>query len=193
MRWQLWQATLLSGVAWCLGGCATVVHGPYQDVRIESVPPGATVTVSPLASERGPLFLDERKQQTATTPATVRLLRDNSYRIEISKPGYKIGTEQLVSSYDWVWAQAACGPCEAIGELPTYDMKEHALPVRFLEAAFYEYPKGAFRAFGRAMRIFSPDAVLGSAFKLKPKDGGYWSGWTGLSTPEITATLEPTS
>ena len=39
-----------------------------------------------------------------TTPATVRLRRDNNYRIELEKPGYKIGTTQVVSAYDWLWA-----------------------------------------------------------------------------------------
>jgi hypothetical protein len=185
------QASLVASVLVFLGGCATVVHGPYQDVRIDSVPAGATATVSPMTSERGPLFLD--KPQTVTTPATVRLHRDNTYRVEIQKPGYKIATSQLVSSYDWVWAPVACGPCEAVGDLPTYDMKDHALPVRFLQAVFYEYPRGFIRAIGRGFRILSPDAVLGSAFKLKPKDGGFWSNWTALETPQLSASLEPTS
>src|SRR5579875_2025592 len=106
-----------------LGGCATVIHGPYQEVRIDSTPPGATATV--------------------TTPATVRLLRDNTYRVELQKPGYKLAAARIVASYDWLWAPLSCSPCEAVGELPTYDMHAHALPVRFVEAAFYEYPKGA--------------------------------------------------
>src|SRR5581483_1663883 len=130
-----------------LGGCATVIHGPYQEVRIDSTPPGATTIV----------------------------------------------TAQIVASYDWLWAPLSCSPCEAVGELPTYDMHAHALPVRFVEAAFYEYPKGAVGAFGRGLRIFSPDALLGSAFKLKPATGGYWSDWSGLETPEVQATLEPLS
>ena len=29
-----------------LGGCATLVHGPYQDVRLDSNPPGATAIVT---------------------------------------------------------------------------------------------------------------------------------------------------
>jgi hypothetical protein len=176
-----------------LGGCATLVHGPYQDVRIDSSPPGATATVSPMLCERGPNFLDEKKKQTVTTPATVRLRRDNAYRVELEKPGYKISSAQVVPSYDWLWSPVACGPCEAVGELPTYDMKGHALPVRFAEAAFYEYPKGFFRAIGRGFRIFSPEALMGMSFKLKPKDSGYFNDWHALGTPEVTATLEPTA
>ena len=128
----------------------------------------------------------------------VELVRDLSLEVApgvdhtmpISRP-YKLASSQVISSYDWVWAPVSCGPCEAVGELPTYDMKGKALPVRFGEAAFYEYPKGFFRALGKGLRIFSPDALLGNSFKLKPKDGGYFSDWHALGTPEITAKLEP--
>ncbi len=171
-------------------GCATVVHGPYQDVRLESNPPGATATVAAQTSERGPLFLDDKKQKV-TTPATVRLRRDNTYRVEFEMPGYKLGNAVIVSEYDWLWAPISCGPCEAVGELPTYDMSDRNVAVRFAQAAFYEYPVGMLRGFGQALRIFSPDALLGNSFKLKAKDSGYWSDWHALGTPEIVATLEP--
>jgi hypothetical protein len=173
-----------------LSGCATLVHGPYQDVRIDSNPPGATATISPQTSQRGPLFLDTRKQ-TVTTPATVRLLRDNNYRIELEKPGYKATTSQVVSEYDWLWAPIPVNPAEAVGALPVFDMKEHNAAVRFAEAAFYEYPVGAIRAFGRAMRVFNPDALLGNGFKLKNKDAGYFDNWHALETTDVAATLQP--
>jgi hypothetical protein len=186
------QSQLLAALAMMAAGCATVVHGPYQDVRIDSNPPGANATVSPMSSERGPSFLDPNKKYTVTTPATVRLRRDNNYRVEVSKPGYKIATAQVQSSYDWLWSPYICGPCEAAGQLPTYDLKGKPLPLRFVEAAFYEYPKGFFRAWGRGLRVFNPDAWLGNSFKLAPKQGGVFSDWHGLGTPDIAATLEPT-
>jgi len=186
------QVTFSALALTVLSGCATLVHGPYQDVTIDSNPPGAQATVSAQTSERGPLFVDKNKQ-TITTPATIRLRRDNNYRVELEKPGYKIGTSNVVSEYDWLWAPVMCGPCEAVGALPTYNMSEHSLPVRFMEAAFYEYPVGLLRAFGHGLRIFSPDALLGNAFKLKNKDGGFWENWSGLETPTIQSSLEPTS
>ncbi len=173
-----------------LSGCATLVHGPYEEVRIESNPSGATVTVAAQESARGPGFVDDKKQ-TFTTPATIRLRRDNTYRVEVQKEGYKIAQTQVVSAYDWLWAPISCGPCEAIGALPTYDMSERALPVRFAQAAFYEYPVGFFRSFGKVLRIFSPDALMGNAFKLKAKDDGYFANWHGLGTPAVVANLEP--
>jgi hypothetical protein len=181
----------MGSAAFLLGGCATMVHGPYQTVRIESDPPGATANVSATLSERGPQFLDPQKQ-TVTTPATLRLRRDNTYRVELLKPGYKVGSTRVVSSYDWFWTPYLCGPCEAAGQLPTYDLKGRPLPLRFLEAAFYEYPKGFFRAWGYGFRIFNPEALLGNAFKLKPDKGGAFSNWHGLGEPTVSARLEPT-
>ena len=187
------RVKLLALLAGPLAGCATMIHGPMQDVTIDSNPSGAKATVSATLSERGPAFLDPNKTYTVTTPATVRLRRDNSYRVEMEKPGYRIGITEVKSSYDWLWGWFTCGPCEAVGELPTYDMKERPLPVRFLQAAFYEYPKGAMRSFGYALRIFSPDALMGNAFKLKPEDGGFFSNWHALGEPTVRPKLEPLS
>src|SRR5262245_302195 len=163
------EPIVLAAAMALLGGCATVVHGPFQDVLIDSNPPGATATISPQLSERGPGFVDTEKERKVTTPATVRLLRDNSYRVEIEKPGYKIASTQIVPEYDWLWAPVTCGPCEAVGALPSFDMKDSNLAAQFAENAFYEYPKGFIGGWGKGLRIFSPDALLGSSFKLKEK------------------------
>lgn len=184
-RHQLCFASLLA----LLSGCATVMHGPYQDVRIESDPPGAKATISPMLSARGPAFLDAKKQ-TVTTPATVRLRRDNTYRVELELPGHKIGNSKVVSSYDWVWAPLPCGPCEATGELPTFDTSEKMAPVKLANAA-YEYPKNGIKAFGYMLRLMSPEALMGTSFKLKPEDGGFFSDWHALGEPTVTTKLEP--
>ena len=176
-----------------LTGCATFITGPNQDVLIDSNPPGAKATVSGMLSERGPNFIDKEKH-VVTTPATVRLRRDNSYRVEVQHEGYKIGNNQIVSGYNWFLSPLVCGvPCEAIGALPTYDMKDRSIGVRFAEAAFYEYPVGAFRAIGKALRLISPEAIMGTSFKVNAKDAGYWDDWTGAGVPRVTTTLEPIS
>jgi hypothetical protein len=187
------EPLLLASMIGLLGGCATMIHGPYQDVTVDSNPPGATITVTPTLSERGTNYMDPKKTYTATTPATVHLRRDNSYRVDVQKAGYKVATTKLVSSYDWVWAPVVCGPCEMVGDLPTYDLKGEPLPLRFVEAAFYEYPKGFVSAWGKGMRLFSPEALLGTSYKLRPEKAGFFSGWHGLGTPHVEATLEPTS
>ena len=181
---------LVLTIAALLTGCATLVHGPYQDVRIDSNPPGATATIAAQMSERGPGYLDAQKR-TITTPATVRLSRDNSYRIEFEKAGYKGAQTQVVSEYDWFWPPVNI--FEFVGALPSADVKDSNLGVRFAETTFYELPKGALGAFGRAVRVFIPDALLGNSFKLKEKDSGFWSDWHALETPAITAQLQPGS
>jgi len=80
-------ATLL--VALCIAtsvlfaGCATIIRGAHQDLQITSDPSGATVTIQ--GQERG------------TTPLTLGLDRDQTYRMEFSKDGYSSET-LLVSS-----------------------------------------------------------------------------------------------
>jgi hypothetical protein len=184
---------LVVGLVFLSSGCSSLIHGPLQTVQIESDPPGATATVTPTLSERGPLFLDSTKSYTVTTPGTVRLRRDNSYRVEVQKPGYKIGTAKLTSSYNWVTAPVWCGPCEFVGDLPENDMKGRSLPVRFLEATFYAYPRGFFRAIGRALRPVSPEAMLGHSFKLRREGAAFTDGWHGLGTPVVATRLEPTA
>lgn len=177
---------LALGLALGLSGCSTIVHGPYQDVRIESDPPGATATISAMESQRGPGYLDEK--QTITTPAVVRLRRDNNYRIDFEKSGYGMGRSELVSHYDWFWGQVTCGLCEALGDIPDFDTAGRNIGVR-MAAGLVDYPKGFIAAWGKGMRIFSPDALLGSTFNLKPKDAGFWSNFHALGTPEVTGRL----
>jgi hypothetical protein len=185
------EPLILASALTLLGGCATLIHGPYQEVDLESSPPGATVTIVPTLSERGTNFLDPTKKYTTTTPATVRLRRDNSYRVDFEKSGYKLSTTKLLSSYDWLNAPVVCGACELVGDLPTYDLKGRALPLRFLEAVFYEYPRGFVAAWGKGLRLFSPEALLGNAFKLRPQRAGFFADWHGLGTPTVEASLEP--
>ena len=78
-----------------------------------------------------------------------------------------------------------------MGDLPTYDLKGQALPLRFLEGAFYEYPRGFVAAWGKGLRLFSPEALLGNAYKLRPQRAGFFTDWHGLGTPKVEAALEP--
>ena len=67
-------------------GCSTLFHGPTQQVRIESDPPGAEATITPQTSQRGPTFLIEGNHEVRT-PAAVTLRRDTFYRVEFRKEG----------------------------------------------------------------------------------------------------------
>src|SRR5260370_38734068 len=104
------EALFLASALAFLGGCSTLLHGPYQEVALESNPPGATATIVPTLSARGTNYLDPTKQHTVTTPATVRLPRDNTYRVDGQKSGYKLTSTKLVSSYDCLNAPVVCSP-----------------------------------------------------------------------------------
>jgi len=170
-------------------GCSTLFHGPTQQVRIESDPPGAEATITPQTSSRGPTFLMEG-DTTVRTPATVQLRRDTFYRVEFQKEGYKIGTTKVRSEYDFLNAPIVCGACEAIGALPRPDMQDRFIGLRIL-SAFYTYPVGAIGAAGQALRLVSPEAILGHAYKLKSEDDGYFDGFSGFGTPIVRNKLEP--
>ena len=58
-----------------LAGCASIVSGTHQEVKVSSAPSGATVKVDNLAS--------------ATTPATLTLSASQSHQVLIELPEYK--------------------------------------------------------------------------------------------------------
>ena len=42
-------------------------------------------------------------------------------------------------------------------------------------------------------QIFSPEALLGHSFNLRPEKAGFFTNWHALGTPRVDTTLEPTS
>ena len=76
-------------------GCATIIHGTTQQVRIESVPAAATARVG---------------AQTVTTPAEVRLARDSSYDVAFEKPGFMPARSHIGQTTSGVlWANLLLG------------------------------------------------------------------------------------
>lgn len=72
---------IVVAAAWSVCGCATVVNGTGQKVRVTSDPAGATITVDGTRS--------------FTTPARVRLERRRDHTIVVAKDGYEIQTVKL--------------------------------------------------------------------------------------------------
>jgi len=86
MRFYLWIGRMLATSVLCLGcGCTTVLRGSEQTMRFQTDPSGAVVRIN---------------DQTYTTPAQVQLKRATKYRVEISKPGYRSITFDLVGEID---------------------------------------------------------------------------------------------
>jgi hypothetical protein len=66
-------------------GCATLIRGDTQKIRVETDPPGATVKVN---------------DKTYTSPATVPLKRSEEYKVMIAKEGYRTVTFGMKATWD---------------------------------------------------------------------------------------------
>lgn len=75
----------LAAIAFFAPGCALVTHGLHQSVEITSMPAGATAVVD--------------DHEAGRTPLTVSLTRADSHRIELRKPGFAPGRQELTPEF----------------------------------------------------------------------------------------------
>lgn len=72
-----------------LTGCATIANGRFQQVTVQTQPPGANCTLSN----------DKGQWQVNSTPASVQVHRSmNDLKIACERPGYKTTTDSIASS-----------------------------------------------------------------------------------------------
>ena len=83
MFWLRWLGMSLAVVAG--GGCATLVRGTRQEVKVTTDPPNALVR------------LDGRQY---TTPCTITLERRKTYDVTISHPAYQSVTFEMQAKWD---------------------------------------------------------------------------------------------
>lgn len=69
------KVATIAGLGLVLSGCATVINGTSQDVKIASEPSGADVKLT--------------NGMSCTTPCEVNLKRRHDLRVDIAKEGYK--------------------------------------------------------------------------------------------------------
>ena len=79
-RWSFLLAALP-----LLTACGTIMHGPRQQIDVQSSPSGAKIEASPAIG-------------TFTTPTTLNLERKNSYVLTFSSPGYTDGKFNINNS-----------------------------------------------------------------------------------------------
>ena len=131
-------------------GCATVLHGTRQDVRVETEPPGATASV---------------EGQTITTPGVLELRRrEKAQEVLIEKYGYvsrRVALSRKTSGL--VWANFAFIPVgaaagAAVGGSTTNDWD------------FFEKAANGGLAGGLILpaAAFGIDFATGAAYKLDP-------------------------
>ncbi len=83
--------------ATCSLGCASIMHGKTQDVRVETDPPGVAFRVLPTG-------------EAATTPAVVELPRNSPYTIVIRDPAYRDENVLLNPIFsNWLWGNLLFG------------------------------------------------------------------------------------
>ena len=75
----------LLGILFAVSGCGTLTRGFSQDIAIETVPPGATLTLSNGA--------------TCTSPCTVNVERLASPTVRATKPGCEDAVQEIPASF----------------------------------------------------------------------------------------------
>ncbi len=79
------KVILVSSICWNLLGCATIISGTTQDIKVESTPSGAQYKIEKLTVS-GPVLVSEGK-----TPVTVNLSRSEHHQLlTLSQQGYEI-------------------------------------------------------------------------------------------------------
>jgi predicted small secreted protein len=76
---------VLLSSALLLAGCGTMLHGPRQDILVQSSVPGASVQSSPTSV-------------TVAAPGTLSLERKNNYVLTFTAPGYSPATVNVTNS-----------------------------------------------------------------------------------------------
>lgn len=89
------RTMVAAGLAVALAGCATIVHGNTQDIRVTSQPSGAVVRVSSLAT---------------TTPGVLKLDRKGIHTLVFEKTGYRSVEVTLNRTVDgWMFGNILFG------------------------------------------------------------------------------------
>jgi hypothetical protein len=98
---------MMLAIALLLPGCASIVNGANQKVSLDSIPPGAHVTISAIEKSTGQ---PETTGAPRSTPTTVELSRSKVYRLLFRGAGFpdrEVTLGQSVSG--WVWGNLIFG------------------------------------------------------------------------------------
>jgi hypothetical protein len=140
-------------------GCATILQGSHQDVRVETEPPGATATGA---------------GQTITTPGALNFRRDaKDLYVIVEKEGYvpcRVVLRRKENGAKWAnLALAPVGAAIGAGFGSLGSSEDDPLLVQVSDAVFGPQATWGF-VFGVIMPVagFAVDHVTGAAYKLDP-------------------------
>lgn len=109
----------------CLSvSCATVLHGPTQDIAISSEPSGARVTID--------------GQARGVTPVVAMLTRKTSHTVRVELPGYEPAEQALTASPSaWTAMNAIFLPGLAVDAMSgaMWQLSEQTIHVRLVPVA----------------------------------------------------------
>ena len=87
---------LLSSITLNINGCATMLTGTSQDIKIASVPDNSDIKIEQMGSEKSTAW-------TGKTPATASLKKKYSYLVTLSHEGYETIEVPIDNSHQSLW------------------------------------------------------------------------------------------
>ena len=97
---------LIFVVLFLLSGCASIVSGTHQEIKVASEPNGATVATGWETEKDGKKIMNGRAV-AGVTPLTVSIARKDGM-IEVSKEGYITQIIELKRGFNyWFWGNVA--------------------------------------------------------------------------------------
>ncbi len=97
-----------AAAAIALSGCASIVSGPIQELKVSSNPAGAVVYIGSIRNENGYLIMSNRTP-VGVTPMTVKMYRKDG-ALALEKAGYEPVQVRLKTKMNpWVWGDIAMG------------------------------------------------------------------------------------
>ena len=77
-----------------ISGCSTVTRGTHEELRVDTLPPGATVTVEQVNKNKAGF----ETRECEPTPCAINLPRKRGGRVTVSKDGYQPITFEFIST-----------------------------------------------------------------------------------------------
>jgi hypothetical protein len=132
---------MMLAIALLLSGCASIMNGANQKVHLDSVPPGAQVTIFAIEKSTGQ---PESAGAPRPTPTTVELSRSKVYRLLFKGDGFperEITLGQSVSG--WVWGNLLFGGIGFLVDMGTGGMFKLVPEPAVIDMASGKMPRDA--------------------------------------------------
>ncbi len=120
-----------------LSGCASIMSGRVQELKVSSNPAGAVVYIGTIKNVDGLLIMSNRTP-VGVTPMTVKMYRKDG-ALALEKAGYEPVQVRLKTKMNpWVWGDIGLGPLStsidtSTGASTQYDPGEYMVDMKPLK------------------------------------------------------------